>query len=129
MDDNQRLELFQELEEKRATERKRLQNAYVYDNSRLEKFIANKQYRNELLETSRVSQLCVEFYEFRELTKFEKMVKEKLKVPPNANIRYDKVKCSKDCKHDHKYFYAYFWDSVERKLKKKYIGKKLPETI
>ena len=26
----------------------------------------------------------------------------------------------------HKYFYAYFWDSKFKKLKKKYIGKHLP---
>ena len=57
----------------------------------------------------------------------DKKVKEKLNLPENCTIRYEKVKCSKNCKHDtHRYYYAYIWDCNSKKLKKKYIGKELP---
>ncbi len=57
----------------------------------------------------------------------EEKVKEKLNLPQNCTIRCEKVKCGKDCKHNtHKYYYAYIWDCNSKKLKKKYIGKKLP---
>lgn len=129
MDDDQKWEIYKALELDRAAQRKRLEEAYQYNNNRLEKFILDNEYKNQLVESSRMSQLCVEYYELQKLIEFEKKVKEKLKIPSNANIRYDKVKCSKTCKHSHKYFYAYFWDSGDQKLKKKYIGKNLPETI
>jgi hypothetical protein len=29
--------------------------------------------------------------------------------------------------HNHEYFYAYYWNSTTKKLRKKYIGKELPE--
>jgi hypothetical protein len=54
-------------------------------------------------------------------------LKEKLNLPENSTIRYEKVKCSKNCRHNtHRYYYAYIWDSSNKKLKKKYIGKQLP---
>ncbi len=54
-------------------------------------------------------------------------IKENLGLPKNSSIRYDKVKCSKNCNHnDHYYFYAYWWDPIIKKMRKKYIGKNLP---
>lgn len=56
----------------------------------------------------------------------DKKVKEKLNSPQNSTIKYEKVRCCKDCKHDtHRYYYAYNWD-CDSKKKKKYIGKQLP---
>src|SRR5687768_11564774 len=104
MDDDQRLEIHKAIELDRAAQRKRLQEAYQYNNNRLERFILDNEYKNELEESSKMSHLCVEYYELQKLTEFEKKVKEKLQIPSHANIRYDKVKCSKACKHSHKYF-------------------------
>jgi hypothetical protein len=68
-----------------------------------------------------------EYFEIERIYEQEEKVKEKLNLPQNCTIRYEKVKCSKDCKHDtHQYYYAYIWDCDSKKLKKKYIGKQLP---
>lgn len=59
----------------------------------------------------------------------EKKIKEILGILLKSSIRYDRVKCSRNCerKHDnHYYFYAYWWNRTLKKLKKKYIGKHLP---
>jgi hypothetical protein len=54
-------------------------------------------------------------------------LKEKLNLPENTAIKYEKVKCYKDCKHDtDQYYYAYRWECSSKKLKKKCIGKQLP---
>jgi hypothetical protein len=63
----------------------------------------------------------------KKLIGLEKKVKEKIKIPENSIIKFESIKCSKKCRHKtHKYFYAYFWDPVIKKLSKKYIGKHLP---
>jgi hypothetical protein len=94
------------------------------DMPKLERFFQDKEYRNELLTSDYNS---YEHYQLTDLFGLEKIVKEKLGIPVNSIIRYERIKCSKHCKHkSHQYFYAYFWDSNLRKLKKKYIGKKLP---
>jgi len=94
------------------------------DMPKLEKFIIDKEYRKKLLCSLYPSQ---EYYEFFNIHGLEKKIKEKIGVPENAIIKYEKVKCFKDYIHDHQYFYAYYWDSNIKKLKKKYIGKELPE--
>jgi hypothetical protein len=86
----------------------------------LEKFIKNEKYRNEVLEES------WNRYKITDLYELEGKIKEKLGIPKHSSIRWDKVKCSKTCKHTHQYFYPYFRDPDQKKLKKKYIGKQLP---
>jgi hypothetical protein len=94
------------------------------DMPKLERFFQDKEYRNELLTSDYNS---YEHYQLTDLFGLEKIVKEKLGIPVNSIIRYERIKCSKHCNHkSHQYFYTYFWDSNLRKLKKKYIGKKLP---
>jgi hypothetical protein len=94
------------------------------DMPKLERFFKDKEYRNELLSSDYHS---YEYYQLTDLFGLEKRVKEKLGIPINSFIRYERIKCSKRCNHkSHQYFYAYFWDSNLRKLKKKYVGKKLP---
>jgi hypothetical protein len=94
------------------------------DMPKLEKFIIDNKYRDKLQNAYYHSE---DHYEFLNIYGLEKRVKEKIGIPENATIKYEKVKCSKKCKHDHQYFYAYYWDSNTKKLKKKYIGRELPE--
>jgi len=90
----------------------------------LEKFYTDREYRNKL---ESASYLSSEYFELERIYEQEEKVKEKLNLPQNCTIRYEKIKCCKDCKHDtHRYYYAYFWDCSSNKLKKKYIGKQLP---
>jgi hypothetical protein len=90
----------------------------------LEKFYSDKEYRNKL-ESARYPSL--EYVQLEDTYEQDKKVKEKLYLPQNSTIKYEKVKCSKNCRHNtHRYYYAYFWDCDSKKLKKKYIGKKLP---
>ncbi len=112
-----------------------LKPEYLYfklkeDMPKLEKYIQDSQYRKELEEVEQDSGIGYTFYtnyELIDLLGLEKKVKEKLKISENSILKYENVKCSKKCKHKtHKYFYAYFWDPVIKKLKKKYIGKHLP---
>ena len=107
-----------------------LKPEYLYfklkdDMPKLEKYIQDSKYRKELEQNSEIGYLIHENYELMDLYGLEKKVKEKLKIPENATIKYENIKCSKCCRHKHKYFYAYFWDSKSKKLKKKYIGKHL----
>lgn len=88
----------------------------------LEKYIQDEKYRNEIEESWNR-------YKITDLYELESKIKEKLDLPKHSSIRWDKVKCSKSCKHTHHYFYAYFHDSNLNKLKKKYIGKHLPLPI
>jgi hypothetical protein len=94
------------------------------DMPKLEKFIIDSKYREKLLNLPYYSQ---ERYELFDIFGLEKIVKEKIGVPENAAIKFEKVKCSKKCNHNHQYFYAYYWNSTTKKLRKKYIGKQLPE--
>ena len=93
------------------------------DMLKLEKFIKDNEYR-EKLQKSLYPYHNPELFDILGL---EKIIKEKIGIPENATIKYEKVKCSRECIHDHQYFYAYYWDSNTKKLRKKYIGKKLPE--
>jgi hypothetical protein len=99
------------------------------DMPKLEKYIQDPKYRKEL-ERDENLEICYSFYqnyELIDLLGLEKKVKEKLKIPENSILKYESIKCSKKCRHNtHQYFYAYFWDPLTKKLKKKYIGKHLP---
>ena len=100
------------------------------DMPKLEKYIQDPKYRKKLEEGEQDLAIGYTFYQNYELTDLlglEKKVKEKLKIPENSIIKYENVKCSKKCRHNtHQYFYAYYWDPLTKKLKKKYIGKHLP---
>lgn len=99
------------------------------DMPKLEKYIQDPEYRKELEEDqdSGIGYTFYTNYELIDLYGLEKKVKEKLKIPENSIIKFESIKCSKKCRHKtHRYFYAYFWDPVIKKLKKKYIGKHLP---
>ena len=93
------------------------------DMPKLERFIKDDKYRKKI-ENSLYPRYNPELFDIIGL---EKLVKEKIGIPENATLKYEKVKCSKDCEHGHHYFYAYYWDSNTKKLRKKYIGKRLPE--
>ena len=91
---------------------------------KLVKFIKDSKYRK----TTELSYDSLqERYELHDIFGLEKIVKEKIGIPENSTFKYEKIKCSKKCNHSHKYFYAYYQDSNSKKLKKKYIGKQLPE--
>jgi hypothetical protein len=90
----------------------------------LERFYKDKQYRNTLESATYPS---LEYCKLENIEKQEEKLKEKLGIPQNSIIKYQKVKCSKTCKHPkHWYYYAYIWDSTSKRLKSKYIGKQLP---
>ena len=98
----------------------------IQDLHKLEKYCIDAEYRNSLLSADFPSS---EYFELENIRKQEEKVKERLNLPQNSLIRYERVKCSKHCKHNtppHQYYYAYIWDSSSKKLKKKYIGKQLP---
>lgn len=124
--EKERREISKEFEIQQEIERKRLLNALEckLENSMLERFVTDKEYRKEL--ANYPSYMSVEFFELRALTQLEKKIKVKFNIPEDARIRFERVKCCKTCIHNHKYFYAYFWNANSRKLKKKYIGKTLP---
>ena len=103
------------------------------DSDNLEKFYTDKEYRRRLVSSSSAADgyyfpsYSSEYFELENIYEQEKKLKDKLNLPQNSTIRYEKVKCSKNCIHNtHKYYYAYIWDSNSKKLKKKYIGKQLP---
>jgi hypothetical protein len=91
----------------------------------LEKFYSDKIYRNKL--ESSANYPSSEYFQLEHIYEQDRRLKEKLNLPENSTIKYEKVKCCKDCKHDRpRYYYAYFWDCNSKKLRKKYIGKQLP---
>jgi ribosomal protein L37AE/L43A len=97
----------------------------LQDIDNLEKFYTDREYRNRLVKSARYP--SSEYFQLEKIYDQEEKVKEKLNLPQNCTIRYEKVKCCKDCKHNtHQYYYAYIWDCDSKKLKKKYIGKQLP---
>src|SRR5919198_1638970 len=80
----------------------------------LERFYKDKEYRN-ILETARYPSL--EYCKLENIEKQEEKLKEKLGIPQSSTIKYQKVKCSKDCRHStHWYYYAYIWDCASKKL-------------
>jgi len=108
-----------------------LEPEYLYfklkqDMPKLEKYIKDSKYRKELErdENLGIGYSLYQNYELMDLLGLEKKVKEKLKIPENSTIKYENIKCSKKCRHKtHQYFYAYFWDPVIKKLKKKLYWK------
>jgi hypothetical protein len=120
----------------RGSNEEELKPEYLYfklkkDMPKLEKYIQDPEYRKKLEGEEQDSGIeystFYENYELMDLLGLEKKVKEKLKIPENSTIKYESIKCSKKCRHKtHRYFYAYFWDPVIKKLRKKYIGKHLP---
>ena len=91
--------------------------------SKLENFIKDTKYKQQLIESAN-------YYpwvniKLERLSKLEIKIKEKMKIPLNSSIRFEKIKCSKTCSHNHQYFSAYFWDRYLRKVRKKHIGKSL----
>jgi hypothetical protein len=99
------------------------------DLPKLEKLYKDTKYKEEMHESYFEGYLTsIPKYELSDLYGLERLVKEKLGIPDSAIIKFEKVKCCKKCKHNtHRYFYAYHWNSKMRKLKKKYIGKHLPQ--
>jgi hypothetical protein len=96
----------------------------LLDMDNLDKFYTDMEYKNKLKSARYLSS---EYFELERIYEQEQKVKEKLNLPQNCTIRYEKVKCCKDCRHNtHQYYYAYIWDCDSKKLKKKYIGKQLP---
>ena len=64
----------------------------LQDMDNLEKFYTDKEYRNKL-ESARY--LSSEYFELERIYEQEEKVKEKLNLPQNCTIRYEKVKCLK----------------------------------
>ena len=92
----------------------------------LEKFYSDKEYRDRL---DKAEYLSSDYFQLVKIEKQQEKIKEKLSLPQNSIIRYEKVRCSRNCIHDtHRYCYAYLWDGNSKKLKKKYIAKQLPLT-
>jgi len=90
----------------------------------LEKYYGDKEYRDRL---DKAEYLSSDYFQLEKIEEQQEKIKEKLSLPQNSIIRYEKVKCSKNCIHDtHRYYYAYIWDGNSKKLKKRYIGKQLP---
>lgn len=109
-----------------ANERRHHLEQSIEDLHNLERFYKDKEYRKMLVSSKYPSR---EYFEHNDILQQESKVKQELNLPQNSTINYQKVKCSKDCKHNtppHQYYYAYIWDSNSRKSKKKYIGKQLP---
>lgn len=100
-----------------------IRNKVKEDIPKLERYIKDDKYRKKL-ENSLIPYSNPELFDILGL---EKLVKEKIGIPENATLKYEKIKCSKDCIHNHEYFSAYYWNPITRKLRKKYIGKELPE--
>lgn len=99
----------------------------IQDLHNLEKYYVDVEYRNCLVSADYPSS---EYYELQNIYKQEAKVKERLNLPQNSLIKYERVRCSKHCKHNnHQYYYAYIWDSSSKKLNKKYLGKQLPLVI
>lgn len=91
----------------------------IQDLHNLEKYYVDAEYRNSLVSAQYPS---LEYFELENIFKQEQKVKEKLNLPQKSLIKYEKVRCSKHCRHNnpaHQYYYAYIWDSSSKRLKKK----------
>jgi hypothetical protein len=95
----------------------------LQDINNLEKFYSDKEYRNTLVSANYPSS---EYFQLEHIHEQDRKMKEKLDLPKSSTIRYEKVRCYKDCRHEHYYYYSYIWDCNSKKLKKKYLGKYLP---
>ena len=108
---------------------KYLHQKFKEDMPKLERYYKDHTYKKELESSSSETEEYLSHIignELNDLYGLDRLVKKKLEIPENSTIKYEKVKCCKNCDHQHKYFYAYFWDSNSKRLKKKYIGKNLP---
>jgi hypothetical protein len=66
-----------------------------------------------------------------DLMHLKRLILDRIGLPSNTSFRYEKIKCLKKCstrgcRHEYYYFFAYYWDSKNKKLKKKYLGRNLP---
>jgi hypothetical protein len=57
-----------------------------------------------------------EYFELQNIYDQDRKLKEKLNLPENSTIKYEKVRCCKDCRHEHYYYYSYIWDCNSKKL-------------
>ena len=117
--------LYNRREFEESNPRYRIEKA-IQDLHNLERYYVDAEYRNSLISAKYPSS---EYCELENICKQEAKVKERLNLPQNSLIRYEKVRCSKHCKHNtppHQYYYAYIWDLSSKRLNKKYIGKQLP---
>jgi hypothetical protein len=58
------------------------------------KIYTDREYRNKL---ESASYLSSEYFELEKIYEQDRKVKEKLNLPENSTIKYEKVKCCKDC--------------------------------
>ena len=87
------------------------------DMPKLERFIKDDKYRKKL-ENSFYPRYNPELFD---IVGLEKIIKQKIGIPENATLKYEKVKCSRKCIHDHQYFYAYYWNSNTKKVTEVYL--------
>ena len=83
------------------------------DSDNLEKFYKDREYRKMLLSAFYPSLVSVQL---EHILEHERKVKEKLSLPQNAIIKYEKIKCSKACRHIHQYYYAYLRDAQTKNI-------------
>ena len=83
-------------------------------------FHDTERYKGELEEVEKTKSMVIEF----ENQMYESIQKFK-EIPKNAKIRKEYIKCGKEncnyCPHG-PYYYAYWKDTITKKLKKKYLG-------
>lgn len=93
------------LERAKISNPRRMLKKLLQDIDNHEKFYGDKEYRNKLESSARCP--SSEYFELENIYEQEKKIKEKLNLPPNRTIRYEKVKCSKNCRHNtHLYYYV-----------------------
>ena len=81
-------------------------NKLIQDIDSLEKYYGDKEYRDR---PEKAEYLSSDYFQLEKIVKQQEKVKEKLSLPRNGIIRYEKIKCSKNCIHDtHRYCYAQY---------------------
>lgn len=83
---------------------------------RLEKFYADKKYRDEILAPTDYGSFA--YCRKESVLKADELMKQKLNLPENSFIRYETPKIS--------YYTAYIYNPITRKMDRKYLGKHLP---
>jgi hypothetical protein len=119
-DFNTRLTKLQEIAsklEKRSSlssisDQKYILRKLLQDSDNLERFYKDKEYRERI---------SSDHFELDHLYEQDRRLKQRLNLPENSTIVFEKVKGS-----NRGYYYAYFWNPELKKLKKRYIGKSLP---
>jgi hypothetical protein len=69
----------------------------LQDIDNLEKFYSDKEFRKRLVSANYPSS---EYFQLEDIYEQDEKVKEKLNLPQNSTIKYEKVKCSKNCRHN-----------------------------